>query len=342
MKSLIALISLCILGESLAADLIIESPITTDWGDWHPWENCSSGQYVHGMRLKTEEYQGILEDDTALNGIRLYCDYPGSWGNQRYITSAESLWGYWGNDYFCYGPVTGFQIRSEPYLGSGDDTATNNVRIFCNDNRDDYIQGDGTDYGFWTNARHCNTRQAFCGISVQIEPQQQSDDTASNNFRIKCCDIASPVEECTPTDEWKRILICDNSEGSKPKVCKYEQRVGSGYSHQRDPERPFAKEYYKKVGFTLEEDLPLLQKNLRDTLSGAQEELALDWAGIKDKRVWGLEKATLGSIEAPPHSRLSLYQAVGNCGIYSTHTHKMKRVIQHSLTKAEKVSYFEI
>ena len=30
-----------------------------DWGNWGEWQHCPQGEYVVGMRVKAESYQGI-------------------------------------------------------------------------------------------------------------------------------------------------------------------------------------------------------------------------------------------------------------------------------------------
>ena len=39
-----------------------------DWGNWGEWQHCPQGEYVVGMRVKAESYQGI-EQPTALREV---------------------------------------------------------------------------------------------------------------------------------------------------------------------------------------------------------------------------------------------------------------------------------
>src|SRR5688572_28768697 len=133
----------------------------------------------------------------------------------------------------------------------------------------------------------------------------QGDDTALNNIRIECCDVFSPAKSCSPSDEWKRVLICDNTQGLEKKICKFERRIGVGYSDQIDPERPYAKEYFKSAGFTLEKDLANLKENMRH-FSGKMNSGVMDWIGINDK-VWKSDlDVSIENIEVPPHSSMEL------------------------------------
>jgi len=135
------------------------------------------------VRLKTESYQGIIIDDTAANAIRLYCGDPSN-PNTTYITSSEGTAGGWGSIYTCRsdgqsnidGYITGFQLRVEGE-GATDDTATNNLRVFCsfpsNGTLEQTLQADGGSYGSWTTARKCQqSNQRVCAIRTQVEPYQ--------------------------------------------------------------------------------------------------------------------------------------------------------------------------
>jgi hypothetical protein len=57
------------------------------FGDWGKKEFCLKGSRATGFMIKNEKPNGG-GDDTALNGIRLYCHYPdGSFAN--WISSTE-------------------------------------------------------------------------------------------------------------------------------------------------------------------------------------------------------------------------------------------------------------
>ena len=115
--------------------------------------------------------------DSALNGVKLYCDVIGSRKNGIFIASGTDVWGSFGKEFFCEGIATGFQLRSEKSQGSwSDDTAANNLRLYCNQNQntENSLQGDGMWNGDWTHAQHCFTKQAICGIQTQVETNHGS------------------------------------------------------------------------------------------------------------------------------------------------------------------------
>jgi len=58
---------------STKCKIILQSPLVTDLGEWGSMDRCPNGTYVVGMQLKVEQEQPFLHDDSALNGIRLFC-----------------------------------------------------------------------------------------------------------------------------------------------------------------------------------------------------------------------------------------------------------------------------
>jgi hypothetical protein len=43
------------------------------WGDWTAWNYCPPGSAVCGLSIRVEPDQGSKRDDTAMNGMKLYC-----------------------------------------------------------------------------------------------------------------------------------------------------------------------------------------------------------------------------------------------------------------------------
>ena len=152
----------------LGQGIWIESPKVTNFGTWGPEEFCANGSDVTGFRLKVQTDQGIL-DDTALNAIELHCTpQEGSEGERHVIISKEGIKGNWGTILEC--PVgtyvDGFQMRSEE-LTAFDNTAANNVQLFCSDGS--VLEGVGMDWGDWTGPLHCPRDMKVCGLRTQVE-----------------------------------------------------------------------------------------------------------------------------------------------------------------------------
>lgn len=110
---------------------VIESKFTTNWGQWGNMELCENRNYVYGFQTRVERHLGKEGDDTSMNAIRLFCR------NSDEIHSLQNIWGDWGKSAYCpsNGRVKGFAINVEPPQGSEkDDTATNSIRLICEDN----------------------------------------------------------------------------------------------------------------------------------------------------------------------------------------------------------------
>ncbi|KAH1177196.1 hypothetical protein KIL84_010898 [Mauremys mutica] len=136
-----------------------------------------------------EEYGGA-SDDTALNGIRLFCIKINSTSSAVYTVESDSgKFGQWSGITWCpTGFLTAFQLKVEVPQGILDDTAANNIKFRCTSGA--IIEGTGGsfgDYGGWSNA--C-TRGGICGIETKQDPYHNAfvDDTALNDVRFFCCD----------------------------------------------------------------------------------------------------------------------------------------------------------
>jgi len=190
---------LAVTSKSFTKADIITSPPITDWGEWGFMQLCPNGTVVQGFQLKTEPYRGALVDDTALNAVRFYCGHPLN-PNATQVTSSVGSWGNWGNIYSCgaNGSIVGFQLRVEAFGIVDDETATNNVRFICSNMEEpnNYIEGDGLNFGSWREAVRCPDRQALCGIQTQIQPDRGAllDDTAMNNLSAECCPVPASIE----------------------------------------------------------------------------------------------------------------------------------------------------
>ncbi|XP_016105050.1 vitelline membrane outer layer protein 1-like [Sinocyclocheilus grahami] len=160
------------------------------WGSWGPREMCPAGMYAVAFRLKVE-YR-TLGDDTALNGIRLYCIDVSKVSNSiRDYASVQSdvgSQGRWTDIKWCRsGLMTAFKLNVERPQGDGDDTAANNIMFQCSHGPS--VVGEGTSWGDWDYWSNTCDGKGICGIQTRVEESQgRGDDTALNDVRMYCCD----------------------------------------------------------------------------------------------------------------------------------------------------------
>jgi hypothetical protein len=102
------------------------APGATPWAQWSTASYCPSGSFIRAYRLRVE--QPIDGDDTAANSMQASCN-----DGALLTASNGGPWGDWGNWAFCPADtaVCGASLKVETPIGEGDDTAVNNVRLYC-------------------------------------------------------------------------------------------------------------------------------------------------------------------------------------------------------------------
>uniref|UniRef100_A0A8B9Z9M3 Vitelline membrane outer layer 1-like protein n=2 Tax=Buteo japonicus TaxID=224669 RepID=A0A8B9Z9M3_9AVES len=122
-------------------------------GDWAWPEMCPKGFYTSGVSFKVEPPQGVMEDDTALNGIWLHCSRGGDPSGGYTAESQSRSWGHW----------------LERGLLS-DEVATTSALFACSDGH--VLEGPGSAWGQW------GGWSPWCPSA--------RDDTALNDLRLFC------------------------------------------------------------------------------------------------------------------------------------------------------------
>jgi len=147
--------------------MVLESPGSTDRGDWGRWANCPPNQYVNAVNLKIELDRGTSR--SGLNGLKLFCSTPGRESGLSYVTSFIGSRGTFMGHQSCsgHGFITGFQLKSDLERGRG----TNNIRFFCNTAGDEltYQPNFNQSWGNWTERQDCPEDYAICGIQTQVD-----------------------------------------------------------------------------------------------------------------------------------------------------------------------------
>ncbi|XP_053404113.1 vitelline membrane outer layer protein 1-like [Mercenaria mercenaria] len=166
------------------------------WGEWREAQFCEEGAYAVGYDLKIEPYQGS-GDDTALNAIKLICEYPdGGYGGTP--TSAVGPWGNWEGYSTCGSNrvLIAFSLQVEAWVSSTfDDSSANFVAFKCRDlggriREHQFLLSSGRgkwgEYGDWSPS--CPPGEGICGLKTKVESSCGScDDTTLNDVIFYCC-----------------------------------------------------------------------------------------------------------------------------------------------------------
>jgi hypothetical protein len=159
------------------------------FGQWYHLQKCKNNTYAYGYVLRVEAPQD-KGDDTALNGIRLYCkDKNGK--NKHQIRSSEGgegYWGKWGAPVYCPAGsyLTSYNIKVEGDQKGNDDTVANDIKFRCSDNKEIHVSNGGN-WGNWKSGQYCKNGYV-CGFRTKVEAEQgDGDDTALNDFSVVCC-----------------------------------------------------------------------------------------------------------------------------------------------------------
>ncbi|XP_062830660.1 vitelline membrane outer layer protein 1-like [Anolis carolinensis] len=169
--------------ESRKSNGVLTVPNGAPGGTWGELQFCTSG-HANGFAIKVQKPQGILKDDTSLNGIRLYCK------SGETIESTVGLKGDWSKSIICSkGFLNSFSLNVEKPQGLLDDSAANNIKFKCQDGEE--LKGNSYEWGtFGPWSLSCETG-AICGIQTRVQPDKTGvlgDDTGLNDVKFHCCD----------------------------------------------------------------------------------------------------------------------------------------------------------
>ncbi len=170
------------------------APNGQPWGRWSDIVFCPKDSYVGGYSMRVEPPQGRKNDDTALNAVALYC-YDRAGNMVARIEPHPGFWGNWGQVANCPKGTyaNAFQLKVEPFQGTGDDTGANSLKLFCGGT--EIEAPGGGPWGNWSTTQRVSIVQglplpisAICGVRARVEsPLGGRDDTALNDLEFYWC-----------------------------------------------------------------------------------------------------------------------------------------------------------
>ncbi|XP_039610071.1 vitelline membrane outer layer protein 1-like [Polypterus senegalus] len=154
------------------------------WGDWQNPDRCPDGWIAYGFALKVQGSQ-VKGDNTALNGIRLFCKESAQASIVRSIESGTGQWGSWTSTQWCSeGFLKAFLLQVETHQKGGDDTAANDIIFICSNGT--VLAGHGQAWGNWGSQSNACER-GISSIRTKVEqPTGDGDETALNDVRFFC------------------------------------------------------------------------------------------------------------------------------------------------------------
>ncbi|XP_051777969.1 vitelline membrane outer layer protein 1 homolog, partial [Erpetoichthys calabaricus] len=132
---LLSILCLCAISctEVFGLSSVIRVRNGGQWGEWQFRENCPNGWIAYGFAMKVEAPQGS-GDDTALNGIRLFCKASEVSTDTFSIESESGLWGTWTEPMWCReGFLKAFLLKVQHPKMYDDETAANDIKFICSD-----------------------------------------------------------------------------------------------------------------------------------------------------------------------------------------------------------------
>jgi len=170
------------------------------WGGWKGWEMCPYGKYIGAASVRFEDSIGG-GDDTALNGLAIYCvDKYWTDGEMKIVYSG--LWGEWKS--WKFQPrklVKGARVRFEDPIGGGDDTAMNGIEL--NIEKPNYGVSQGPISGEWVSVasgpqgyvthKIIESTTTTSSKSLTKEETYGFTQSISAGFKIKIFDVSASV-----------------------------------------------------------------------------------------------------------------------------------------------------
>jgi len=140
------------------------------WGDFSGAPVfCPAGSFVHGYQVEGLPDQGE-GDDTALTGLQLHCEEPGSFKVSKTLKSKawDREGAYQSFNEWWDTPLVGFDVQVMDGQGPGDDIGINAIDLYFERSANSFISAQvKMDMGDWTERKFCPPGYAVVGLRTQ-------------------------------------------------------------------------------------------------------------------------------------------------------------------------------
>ncbi|MGI4840766.1 MAG: metallophosphoesterase [Janthinobacterium lividum] len=202
------------------------------FGTWRSMFTCPSQQFVTGFRTRVEANQGG-NDDSALNGVQMYCASAtqGVMVPAQGSTASDGFWGAWGQPESCSpgSAINGFVLKSEAPTPN-DNSAINGIRMTCSSFEQQISSLEGR-WGKVLDPVSCPGGQFDYAVGFRLKLEENGgygfDDSAVNNLELICASGGRAVGNSqTAWGTWRTEFRCPAGKVATGFVTRVEPDLG--------------------------------------------------------------------------------------------------------------------
>jgi len=178
------------------------------------------------------------------------------------------------------------------------------------------VQPGCTFYGFSEPDYHGEVREYSPGLHSEVDTFNDGYiPGCSGFFESAKCRCEQKLVSCTPTDGYKVITECDNTDGSQTAQCKYSKTVGTDWTEETEEHMDISAGVYYEIQAGM---FGLFEETL-----GVSTETGYDWTETSSQTM-GESQTIEVSEPVPSGERLQILQAVGHCNGNDANTELFK------------------
>ncbi|CAG7785789.1 unnamed protein product [Allacma fusca] len=167
----------------------------------------------------------------------------------------------------------------------------------------------------------CEEDEALIGLRVQIEHPTK----LIKKMELECHKVHTPALNCTPTETFQSVSVCDNSAGLEDMVCKFSQTIGIQVSQSSTKAEKKAHRFYSDFELNASGGLGSILQASFSTKIGFSQESHYNWVSTTSS-IWNKVTQVEVSTSTPPGVITRLEQLVGKCSFYNVDVNYFKRI----------------